>query len=294
MQPVIIVNGGADGTKYADRRRKGVKQAAEAGYALLENGTALDAVEKAVMLMEDDPVFNAGTGSTLSLDGKIEMDACVLCSDQSMGAVAAIKDVKNPIAVARKVMEETDHILLAGEGATQFARMMGFPYYDPLTDEREKLWKESVKQLKNTKSHRYFSRLSNFLETTDTVGAVAIDKEGKIACACSTGGITLHLQGRVGDTPLIGAGNYVNEFGGASATGHGECIAKLLLSKTAIDLMEEYTAQTAVSKALETIKKFGCRCGIIAIDKNGSVGVAYNTKWMPYAYIGKDGTLKTN
>lgn len=294
MQPVIIVNGGAGSTKYADRRRKGVRQAAEAGYVLLENGTALDAVEKAVIVMEDNPVFNAGTGSTLSLDGEIEMDACILCSDQSMGAVAAIKDVKNPIAVARKVMEETDHILLVGEGATQFAKNMGFPYYSPLTKERKKLWMESIKQLKHTQSHRYFSKLGNFLETTDTVGAVAIDKAGRIACACSTGGITLHLQGRVGDTPLLGAGNYANEFGGASATGHGECIAKLLLSKTAVDLMKEYTAQTALSKALEIATQYGCRCGIIAIDKKGNVGVAYNTKWMPYAYIGKDGILKTN
>jgi beta-aspartyl-peptidase (threonine type) len=294
MQPVIIVNGGAGSTKYADRRRKGVKQAVEAGYALLENGTALDAVEKAVIVMEDYPVFNAGTGSTLSLDGKIEMDACVMCSDQSMGAVAAIKDVKNPIAVARKVMEETDHILLAGEGATQFARKMGFPYYDPLTPARKKLWEESVRQLRHSKSHHYFNKLGNFLESTDTVGAVAIDKEGKIACACSTGGITLHLQGRVGDTPLLGAGNYANEFGGASATGHGECIAKLLLSKTAVDLMKKYTAQTALSKALEATEKFGCRFGIIAIDKKGDVGAAYNTEWMPYAYIGKDGRLKRN
>jgi len=294
MHPVIIVNGGAGSTKDADRRRNGVKQAAEAGYTTLESGTALDAVEKAVMLMEDDPVFNAGTGSTLSLDGEIEMDACVLCSDQSMGAVAAIRDVQNPIAVARKVMEETDHILLAGEGATQFAKKMGFPYYNPLTAERKKIWKESVKQLKSTKSHRYFGKLGNFLEATDTVGAVAIDKAGRIACACSTGGITLHLQGRVGDTPLLGAGNYANEFGGASATGHGECIAKLLLSKIAVDFMKECTAQTAVSKALEATEKFDCHCGIIAIDKNGNVGAAYNTKWMPYAYIGKDGMLKRN
>ena len=294
MQPVIIVHGGAGSTKDRDRRRSGVKQAVEAGYALLENATAVDAVEKAVRLMEDNPVFNAGTGSTLSLDGKVEMDACIICSDQLMGAVAAIKDVRNPVAVARKVMEETDHILLVGEGATQFARMMGFPYYDPLTGERKKLWKEAIERLKREKTYRYFNKLYNFVEKYETVGAVAIDKEGKIACACSTGGITLHLQGRVGDTPLIGAGNYANEYGGASATGHGECIAKLLLTKTAVDLMRRYTAQTAVSKAMAIAKNCGCRCGIIAIDKGGNVGVAYNTEWMPYAYIGKDGTLKIN
>lgn len=284
----IIAHGGAGAVRGLRGRKEGVRRAAQAGWEVLEEGgSALDAAEAAVVIMEDSPLYNCGTGSALTLSGEAEMDAAIMSDDLQVGAVGAMKGVRNPIKVARKVMEETDHILIAGEGATSFARQMGFSYYDPITEERREQhreWLEAMRQ--KGKSPRYFPKMARLMESylVGTVGAVALDSQGKIAVATSTGGITMRLPGRVGDTPLIGAGTYANEFGGASASGHGEPIARLLLSKVTVDLMKRLSAQRAIDEALGMVLQYGARCGLIGIDRKGRIGFGHTTQKMPCAY----------
>lgn len=284
----IIVNGGAGNIVDEVGHRKGVNLAAKAGQALLrEGGSALDAVVRAVVMMEDDPTFNCGTGSALSLDGRAEMDAAVMLDDLSCGAVAALEGVKNPILVARQVMEKTDHVLLVGQGALNFARRVGFEPYDVVTKKREEKWADMIGQLKSGSAPRYFSKLASLteLEKFGTVGAVALDEKGQIAVANSTGGIMLHLPGRVGDTPVIGAGTYANQHGGVVATGHGEEIIKLTWARDTVALMGQLPAQEAVDRSIRLATQHGCRGGLIAIDGEGNVGFGFNTKSMSYAYV---------
>ncbi|MEO0093397.1 MAG: isoaspartyl peptidase/L-asparaginase [candidate division WOR-3 bacterium] len=289
--PAIIVNGGAGSAKGLTQEeqelaRKGVRKAAEAGYFILaKGGKAIDAVVEAVRVMEDDPIFNAGTGSTLTINGEVEMDASLMTMDGHFGAVGAIKEVRNPILVARRVMEETDHLLLVGEGAIKFARYHGFERYDPTTERAKK----KLAELKQKGESPYFSKLKKYLDF-GTVGAVAIDKSQAVACANSSGGIRGKLPGRVGDSAIIGAGTYASVFGAAVATGHGESIMKLFLAKTTVDLMKVYDAQTAIELALKEAKKTGCLCGIIGIDVKGNIGFGKTTDYMAWASI-KDGAL---
>lgn len=290
----IIVHGGAGRLKERKKHREGVKKAALTGWGVLkEGGSALDAVEAAVVIMEDDPVFNCGTGSYLNLRGEAEMDAAVMSSSLEFGAVGAIKDVKNPIKVARKVMEETDHILIVGEGAVRFAKEMGFPSHNPITDERRELWKTGLRAMREKgESPRYFPKMSDIgaKYSVDTVGAVALDCKGSIWVATSTGGITFRLPGRVGDTPLIGAGTYANEFGGVSASGHGEAISKLSLASIAVNFMKRFSAQRAVDETLELAMRAKVSCGLIGINRKGRIGFGHTTKRMSCAYV-KDGEL---
>lgn len=287
----IVVHGGASSRKKKEAHRNGVIEAVKKGYEVLERGgSALDAVELAVVVLEDNPLFNAGTGSALTIEGEAEMDASVMTDDLRCGAVASIKWVKNPIKVARKVMESTDHAILAGEGATRFAWMMGFDYYNPVTPERRKMLSQQLKRLSS--DHPYLPRMKGFLKRfgSGTVGAVALDDKRRIAVATSTGGIMLNLPGRVGDTPVIGAGTYADSTGGASATGHGECIIKLCLAKAVVDKLKTVSVQKAVDEVVSDAKKIGCRCGVIALDKTGNIGIGFNTESMAYASI-RDGEL---
>ncbi len=285
----IVAHGGAGAAKGLRQRKEGVRRAVEAGWEVLsEGGGAVDAVEAAVVIMEDNPLFNCGTGSALALNGEAEMDAALMCDDLQAGAVGAITDVRNPIKVARKVMEETDHVLIAGEGATGFARQMGFPSYDPITEERREQYREWLEGMREKgRGPRYFPKMAGLVRTHSfgTVGAVALDSGGRIAAATSTGGITLRLPGRVGDTPLIGAGTYANEFGGVSASGHGEPIAKLLLGKLTVDLMRRFSAQRAIDEALRIAFQHGARCGLIGLDRKGRIGFGHTTRKMPCAYV---------
>lgn len=284
----IIVHGGA-GRKLAEQaHRRGVRRAVMAGHGILQDdGSALDAVVKAVVIMEGDPTFNCGIGSVLSLDGRVEMDAAVMLDDLSCGAVAAIERVKNPVLVARQVMEQTDHVLLVGRGALKFARQKGFKPYDNVTEKRRKQQADMIRQLKSGTGHRYFSRLTNLMKQDKygTVGAIAMDRDGKIAVAASTGGITLHLPGRVGDTPIIGAGTYANQHGGVLATGHGEEIIKLNLAFRTAGFMEQLPAQGAVDRSIDLASKCGCKGGLIAIDRRGNIGFGFNSQAMSYAYV---------
>jgi beta-aspartyl-peptidase (threonine type) len=269
----IAVHGGCGRWHGRDTRAalRGVRAAVEAARRILAGGgSALDAVCAAVVVLEDDPLFNAGTGSTLNRDGDAEMDASVMAGERLLsGGVAAIRRVKNPILVARRVMEETPHALLAGRGATAFARSQGFHDYDPVTPE----------------SRRRFRR--RLAAAGGTVGAVALDRDGRLAAATSTGGTALKLAGRVGDSPIPGAGNYATRRAAASATGRGELILLHAVTKSLCDRVAD--GRSAGRAARETLQRLplerGESVGVIALDHRGRVGVAIRGGAMPHAWL---------
>ena len=274
--PAIIVHGGAGPIRddSLQARLGGCKAAALAAWTILQQGgAALDAVEAAVVVLEDNPLFNAGTGSTLNSLGKVAMDAAIMESDSlRAGAVAAVSGIKNPIKIARRVMEDGRHVLLAGEGAVLFARQAGFPECAPeaLISEREiKRWEGKH----------------------GTVGCVAFDTNGKLAVATSTGGIFNKLPGRVGDSPLLGCGTYANSYGAASCTGHGEAIMRILMARDAVQLlqndMEPGEAARMAIKNLEVLT--GSTGGLILIDRRGKIGYARNTTHMPVCTVSDSG-----
>jgi beta-aspartyl-peptidase (threonine type) len=248
----------------------GVRAAvAVARQVLADGGSALDAVCAAVVALEDDPLFNAGTGSVLNRDGAVEMDASVMTGESlRCGGVAAITRVKNPVLVAQRVMEATPHVLLAGAGATAFARAQGFADHDPVT-------RESLRRF----------RLRAAVASPGTVGAVALDAHGHLAAATSTGGVSLKLPGRVGDSPIPGAGNYATARAAASATGNGELMMRTLAAKTVCDLVAAgRTAQGAAAAAVGALPAGpGESGGMIAVDARGRIGVAMRGGMMPHA-----------
>jgi beta-aspartyl-peptidase (threonine type) len=268
----IIVHGGAGSINDDSlaRRLEGCKAAALAGWEILKKGgSALNAAEAAVVALEDNPLFNAGTGSTLNSLGKVEMDAAIMEGDTlRAGGVAAVQGIKNPIKLARRVMEDGRHVLLAGAGALLFAREVGFPECPPdslVVDAERKRWEEKH----------------------GTVGCVALDGRGKIAVATSTGGIFNKLPGRVGDSPLLGCGSYANDYGGVSCTGNGEAIMRIVMAKTAVSFLEEdEQAPTAAQMAVTALEaRTGKTGGLIIIDRWGNVGHARNTSHMPVCYV---------
>ncbi len=280
----IVVHGGAGNIpeNNAHLYSSGVKKAAEIGLNVLRSGgSALDAVEAAVRYMEDDPTFDAGKGSVLNRDGFIEMDAIIIDgASLGMGSVAGVRKVRNPVKLARIIMERTDHNMFIGDSADNLAKQFGLKleslsYF--ITDRRRKEW-EKMKEgrLDPIRSSIY-----------STVGAVAMDSKGNLAAATSTGGIPFKMPGRVGDTPLIGCGAYAdNELGAASATGLGETIMKVILSKTALEYIKiEGDPMKAAVRAIELMeRKVGGGAGLIIIDPNGDVGIAYNTPRMAFAF----------
>jgi len=292
----IIVHGGAGTIRKEERIPKvlsGVREAVMAGWNELRNGSAVDAVEEAVKVLEDNPLFNAGTGSVLTLDGKAEMDAAIVRgSTLEAGAVAAITNVRHPISVARMVMEKTDHAVLGGEGAVKFARLMGFEEYNPVTEERIKQWKELRKKLVEKGEVRHWKKLNELIKEhpevlRSTVGAVAFDGN-EVVAGTSTGGVFLKMFGRIGDTPLIGAGTYANEVAGASCTGLGEVAVRLVLAKSATDFVRLGMDAKGASEAAINLatKYFGPdTMGIIMVDSKGNIGFAKNTKHMSHAYM---------
>jgi beta-aspartyl-peptidase (threonine type) len=289
----IIVHCGAGGTRNLRERKAAVIDAAEAGHALLARGaSAVDAAIQATIILEDSPFSNAGIGSGLNLEGEVEMDASIMTDDLRCGAVACIKNVRNPIIVARYVMDHTDHIILAGQGAQRFAKIMGVKYYNPVTPRSRELYCKFMKKVRKGKGTRYFPRLPEYLKhyNADTVGAVALDDKGNIAVTNSTAGIILKLPGRIGDTPIFGAGLYAERGIGVSATGHGEGIVRLCLSKVAAEYMKKHSAQRSVALALRKARRHKVRCGLIAIDGKGRFGWGYTSDAMPCAWI-KNGTL---
>lgn len=290
----IVVHGGAGFWKKEIRRGlAGVSAAASEGVdALRRGGSALDAVEAAVMVMEDDPVFNAGKGSSLTILGTIEMDAAIMDGrDLSAGAVALVRRVRNPIRLARIVMEKTDHVLLAGDMAEELAKAFSLPEANPMTQHRRRLLMKAKKggtdeRVSWVRKNSELLAADQEILRFDTVGAVALDKEGNFAAAASTGGPTMKLPGRIGDTPQIGSGLYSDNLAGAATvTGLGEIAIKLVLSKAVCSLMEK--GLTARSAAQEAVKSASGRlkgeAGVIAIDKAGRIASVHNTPCMPWA-----------
>jgi beta-aspartyl-peptidase (threonine type) len=271
--PALIVHGGAgaDPTQAAEFR-EGVRAAVLAGWRVLAGeGRALDAVEAAVRVLEDDPRFNAGRGSVLTSAGTIEMDASIMEGDRlECGAVAAVSRVANPITLARHVLEERRHVLLVGEGAHAFAQAVGVPACDPVS----------------LVTDRQRARLA--VRGGGTVGAVALDRHGTVAAATSTGGMVGKRPGRVGDSALIGCGTYADStLGGVSCTGSGEAIIRTVLARRALDYLKEaddpdYAAKVAVDLLVEEGRGEG---GLILVDWRGRVGSAQSTVLMPVAWM---------
>jgi len=291
----LIAHGGAGSWRPGseDDATVGMREAVQAGRAILEGGgTALDAVCATVVRLEDNPIFNAGTGAVLNFDGFCELDASVMVSRESrVGAVAALQRVKNPILVARKVMEETDHVMLAGEGAQRFARVMGFGDHDPVTPARKADWADKRSRMGEV-TGKHGLKLRRFLKdhpeyAGGTVGAVAVDQEGILAAATSTGGVTLKLVGRVGDSPLAGAGNYASRYVAASATGTGEYVIRSLAARAISDAMERGApVARAVAEVLDRMRRdFDADVGIIAVDASGTPVAHHLTRDMPHAFF---------
>ncbi|MEO0293587.1 MAG: isoaspartyl peptidase/L-asparaginase [candidate division WOR-3 bacterium] len=272
---LLLVHGGAS-KKLRDSslREKVLGEALEAGFVVLkEGGEAALAVVKAIMVIEDSSAFNAGSGSVPNLYGEAEMDASVATSEGKFGAVISIKNVKNPVRVAYEVMDKTEHLILAGEGALQFARSRGFKEYNPLSDEMKKLFKE-----KNQCDEKEIEKLKS-LYSNETVGAIAKDSFGNIAAALSTGGPIFHLPGRVSDVPILGGGIYASPRGATTITGPGEVIIKEMIAKKVDDYLAEHSAEEA---AMDLIQEFDIDFGIAIVDQDGKVGIAYNTESMSW------------
>ena len=300
-KPVIVVHGGAGDwpSDLHDRGLKGVRKAAERGFRILSGeGSAIDAVVAAIVSLEDDPVFNAGRGSTLNLRGEIETDAAIMDGSTLRGAgVALLRDIKNPIMAARVVFEKTDHVLIAGPSARELAIANGLAKANLRVSSRLKAWKEGLRKLES-KRVSYLSRTSpeivqHFLaKSSDTVGALCSDGNGSLAAACSTGGVSLKLPGRIGDSAILGAGLYAdNSSGAATATGIGEQAMRLVVSKAACDLMKREKAASAAMKVIgNSTKKLGAGMGIITLDRSGRYGVAHNTRNLCWAAKTVDGS----
>jgi beta-aspartyl-peptidase (threonine type) len=304
----ILMHGGAINPADAIFTER-LLAAATIGFRILrDGGTALDAVAYAVAAAEDDPVFNAGTGAHLTLGADAEMDASIMNgADLSAGAVGCITRVKNPILVARKVMEESDHVLLVGPASVRFARLLDFPDYDPITEQRKSEYDEAIRRLRQGEivpgRSEYWPRLRRWLDRTaemaDTVGAVAVDATGNVAAATSSGGFPLKMPGRVGDTPIIGAGTYAdNEKGAVSVTGQGEAVLKLGVAKTVCDLMGNGVgAEDAASAAItQWNRRFpNLPVALVAIDREGHPGAARNIDLTPHVEMsGPMGEVRSN
>ncbi len=280
----IVVHGGAGvlsnlSTEKQLEIENKVKNTLISAYKILENGgSSMDAVEFAVSEFEDSSLFNAGKGSVYNADEVQEMDASIMNGkDRSAGAVASVKTIKNPIKLARKVLEETNHILLVGEGAEIFAKNIGETIVD-------KSYFYSEKNLRRLYKAKKKLITKNIIEDRiGTVGAVALDKDGNIAAATSTGGMTNKMPGRVGDTPIIGSGTWAqNDVCGVSSTGHGEFFIKYQVAKEVCTRMEylNETLDKASGDIIQDLSKIDARGGVIAIDKNANISMPFNTDGM--------------
>lgn len=299
QKPVIVVHGGA-GRWRSERSQaglEGVKRAAKIGFDVLTHGgSAVDAVVDAVAVMENDGVFNAGYGSSLNVEKKVEMEASVMDGKTlEAGAAGLLRDIKNPVRLAKIVMEKTDHVFVVGEGAEKLAKMFNLERREPATELRLKYYEQQKEALLNGKFElpklAELVRVHPELFELETVGAVALDKDGNVAAATSTGGFPLKLPGRIGDSPLIGCGTYAdNQCGACSTTGIGEIAIRLVLAKTVCNYMENgETAQKAAELAIELVNRrmpaTYNSMGIIAVDAYGRIGAAHNSRNLCWAYI---------
>jgi L-asparaginase / beta-aspartyl-peptidase len=301
MRPSLIVHGGAWDIpdEAATACQEGCRNALAAGWSILsKGGSALDAVEAAVVVLEDDPVFDAGYGSHLNADGKVECDAILMdAATLRAGAAAGLQRIKNPIRLARKIWESCPHMMLLADGAERFAQKSGIALCDPaeLVSEAERAAYLRCREDQHAAIyHRGHEQ--------GTVGAVAMDRDGRLFAATSTGGTCCKLPGRVGDSPLIGCGCYADcEAGGISCTGYGEAIMKIVMAKTATDylrrepLANENEVSFATRAAQDAVDLLSCRGkgtgGLILLDRSGNPAFAFNTPRMAYGYVAADSSL---
>jgi L-asparaginase / beta-aspartyl-peptidase len=307
LKPSLIIHGGAwniPDEAVADCRA-GIRRALEAGWKVLSGGgTAMDAVEFAIVILEDDPTFDAGFGSHLNRDGQVQLDAIVMDgATLKAGAIAAVERVRNPIRLARCVLEKSEHMMLVGSGAEKFAMEHGIPLCAPedLVNDRERAaWGKCLEDSHAAEHHVGHEH--------GTVGAVAIDRHGNLAAGTSTGGTCCKFPGRVGDSPLIGCGCYADvEAGGVSCTGHGEGIMKIVMAKMAIDLLHDQrvlvphrekagSLSLAQAVADACIRKLAHRAhttgGLILLDRDGLPAAAFNTPRMAYGYVEPDASFR--
>jgi len=300
----ILIHGGAgvEKIKRTDDITRSLKSAVSNGFDLLKRSSnkAVDSVEAAVASMEDSGVFDAGVGSYLTIDKTVEMDASIMDGrDISAGSVGMAMGIKNPIKLARKIMERTDHVMMVSDGVTRLSKLFGNTVEEYPQELNKKILNEYNKLMKNvriiSKKNNKLTMLSSAASQEkshhhySTVGAVAIDKDGNVASAVSTGGIWLKMSGRIGDSAIIGSGIYAdNKSGAACATGYGEYIMRLCLCKYACDQMQSRnSAHLSSKKSIDVLtERFGKNTGgIITVDLKGRFGRACNTRFMPTAMI---------
>ncbi|MCX8154112.1 MAG: isoaspartyl peptidase/L-asparaginase family protein [Candidatus Bathyarchaeota archaeon] len=298
-KPVIAVHGGAgtwDSTR-SGAALKSVREAAEIGFKTMRTGgSAVDAVVEAVALMEDSGNFNAGAGSTLNIEKHVEMEASVMDgATLQAGAAGLLSDVRNPVRLARLVMEETDHVFVVGKGAEDLARMFGLERRQAITPAQLERYEAQLKIL--LAGGGYLPRLAELVKAhpevfqLETVGAVALDGAGNVAAATSTGGFPLKLSGRIGDSPSIGCGTYAdNRSGACSASGVGEVAIRLVLAKTVCDYIgtgktPQKAAEDAIALIKERISNVYNVMGLIAVDVKGRIGAAHSTSNLCWAYM---------
>lgn len=296
MNPVLVVHGGAWAMPddMVDAHIRGVNNALATGWRVLEaGGTALDAVEEAVIILEDDETFDAGRGSFLNRDGKVQLDALIMDgSTLRAGGVGCVEHLRNPVRAARKILSESPHVYFVAEGAEKFAAEHGVPLCKnedlviPREVERLRMYQSSQAASKQD-GNDLFAAGHDMTISHDTVGAVALDRNGNIAAATSTGGTLNKAPGRLGDSSLIGCGCYAdNESAAASTTGWGEPIMKLVLAKWTADRiaagnLPEWSAKEAMNYLKQRVNGHG---GIIVLDAQGRFGIAHNTPRMAWAY----------
>lgn len=293
----LVIHGGAGimrrgsiSAEHEARYKLGLQNALDAGYAVLENGgTALDAVEAAIVTLENDSMFNAGKGATYAANGMIELDASIMDgTDLNAGAVAGVTSIKNPIKAARKVMEQSGHVMLARKGAEMFAEQQGCEVVDQsyfwTTKNRNSYNKRN--EAKGKKS--YLGQPGNTDEKYGTVGAVALDKQGNLAAGTSTGGMSNKKYARIGDSPIIGAGTYAdNNSCAVSCTGWGEYFIRLGMAKAIADRVEllKMPVDDAAKQMIhDKLQNMGATGGVIVVDKHGNISLQFNTDGMHRAW----------
>jgi L-asparaginase / beta-aspartyl-peptidase len=311
LKPSFIIHGGAWDIpdEAVEDCRRGIRRALEVGWKILNaGGPAIDAVEAAIVWLEDDLTFDAGIGSHLNRDGRVQLDAILMDgATLKAGSVAAVERVSNPIRLARRVLEKSEHMMLVGPGAETFAAENGIPLCDPedlLIDRERTAWRRCLEDCHAAEHH--------LGHECGTVGAVALDTHGCLFAGTSTGGTCCKFPGRVGDSPLIGCGCYADaEAGGVSCTGHGEGIMKIVMAKMAADLLSaspsprrssrarakeavppyrhvQFVADACVRKLAHRAHSTG---GLILLDRDGHPAAAFSTKRMAYGFVQPNGAF---
>jgi beta-aspartyl-peptidase (threonine type) len=298
--PVLVIHGGAgvirkDLTPEKEKLvRADLEAALKAGYAVLKDGGAsLDAVTKAILVLEDSPRFNAGKGAVFTHDGRNELDSAIMDgATLRAGAIAGVHRVKNPVLLARAVMEKSPHVFLTGDGAEAFAQTVGVELVDPSYFRTDERWNQLQEALKEEAKGQQ-SSLGRAIHY-GTVGAVALDRAGHLAAATSTGGMTNKRWGRVGDSPIIGAGTYANAHCAVSATGWGEYYIRSVAAHdicARVEYGKQPVAKAADAVVMDVVPKLGGDGGVIALDADGNFATPFNTDGMYRGWVDRAGKV---